>query len=812
MLNGLHIDQLAALPPDQLQVFLDQIRRDGLEERIVHDWRFTARDSQLPPDWSADWQWFVLNAGRGFGKMLTVDTALPTPTGWTTMGAVQVGNFLLDEQGSPCRVTHKTPVQYAEINRVRFSDGSWLDACAEHQWATLTALHRKRLNRRRHEIPDDWAANAWVGTTASLRRTLRYGKRGDRNHAIPMAAPLSLPLADLPVDPYVLGYWLGDGTAREGSLTIHPTDQPSFFLAARRYKPRQLSHPNSVGTRGLTMHLRELGVLNNKHIPEAYLRAAESQRLALLRGLMDSDGYAAKSNVEFTTINSRLAAQVSELALSLGEKPRTYRGRATLYGEDKGPKYRICWRPAVSNPFHLARKAKRITFDDLQASRNRHRMVTAVEHTGVMAPMQCVSVDSPHRLYLAGRAMIPTHNTWCGSNLTNEVVYERGVRRVALVGPTLTHVRNVMIEGPSGLIAQARPGQRPTYHPGKFKMVWPNGAVGFAYTSENPKKLRGPEHEWAWCDEIAHWANPSATFSNLRFGLRLGERPRSVFTSTPRPIKLVRKLLADPQAVVRYGSTMENAVNLAAGYWDIIKEYEGTRLGRQEIEGKVLLDNPGALWQTDLIEAMQLEPDSGMVPHFAEIVVAIDPAMSHGPGSNETGIIVAARGVDGLGYVLDDRSVRGKPSHWAKAAVDAAATWGADVYVAERNNGGDLVAENIRAQEPGAAIRTVWASRGKVTRAQPIATLDERGQIKHIRNRRKRSGTNSELVLAKLEDQMLQFEPGGVTGVKEADDAEPLLIGDEDVSDSPDRVDARVWALTYLFRRELKTGNKFRVF
>lgn len=333
--------------------------------------------------------------------------------------------------------------------------------------------------------------------------------------------------------------------------------------------------------------------------------------------------------------------------------------------------------------------------------------------------------------------------------------------RIALVGPTAADVRDVMIEGESGILSVCEPWNLPTYEPSKRRLTWPNGAMATAYSAEEPDRLRGPQHTHAWADEAAAWARPD-TWDMLMMGLRLGEHPRVVVTTTPKMVPLMRSIQSMPGLVVTRGRTLDNSANLAPSFLTgLMARYEGTRLGRQELEGEDLDDNPDALWQREGIDAARVRH----APELRRVVVAIDPAVTSNADSDETGIVVAGLGTDGRGYVLADRSGRYKPDGWARRAVEAYHEFSADRIVAEGNQGGEMVAHVIGTVEQGLPLRIVHATRGKVTRAEPIAALYEQGRVSHVGS------------LAALEDQLCTWTSGGP---------------------SPDRLDALVWALTEL--------------
>jgi phage terminase large subunit-like protein len=368
-------------------------------------------------------------------------------------------------------------------------------------------------------------------------------------------------------------------------------------------------------------------------------------------------------------------------------------------------------------------------------------------------------------LLLAGRGFGKTRTG--AEEVRNRIA--AGYRRIALVAPTAADVRDVMVEGESGILAISPQNNRPRYIASNRRLTWPNGAIATTYSAEEPERLRGPQHDFAWCDELAAWRYPEA-WDMLMFGLRLGRDPRVVVTTTPKPIKLIRELLADQTTAITRGSTFDNRANLAPAFLSqIITKYQGTRLGRQELDAEILDDTPGALWRIGLIDDLRVK--RGDHPDFTRIVVAIDPAASAGEDSDETGIVVAAKGTDGHGYVLHDGSGRMMPTEWARVAIEAYRDHSADRIVAEINQGGDMVEATIRMIDPMVPYTGVRATRGKVVRAEPVAALYEQRRIHHVG------------AFPQLEDQMCAF----------TSDFDRARAGS-----SPDRVDALVWAFTDL--------------
>ncbi len=337
--------------------------------------------------------------------------------------------------------------------------------------------------------------------------------------------------------------------------------------------------------------------------------------------------------------------------------------------------------------------------------------------------------------------------------------------RIALVGETLGDVREVMVEGPSGIATISR-WNRPRYEPTRRRLLWDSGAVAHAFSSEDPESLRGPQFEAAWCDELAKWKNADACFDMLQFGLRLGEEPRQLVTTTPRPIPLFRRLLGDPAFTVTRMRTEENAENLAEGFIAAIRaRYAGTRLARQELDGELIEDRPDALWSRAVLEAA-----AGAHGALRRIVVAVDPPATSRRTSDACGIVVAALDEADRAVVLCDATLAAaRPQDWAERAVALYRDYEADCIVAEVNQGGDMVVAVLHTVDPAVPVREVRASRGKWLRAEPVAALYAQGRVVHAAR------------FPELEDEMCDFGPEGLSDGR-----------------SPDRVDALVWAVTEL--------------
>lgn len=372
-------------------------------------------------------------------------------------------------------------------------------------------------------------------------------------------------------------------------------------------------------------------------------------------------------------------------------------------------------------------------------------------------------------LVLAGRGFGKTR---CGAEWIRAEVTSKRASSIALIAETQKDLEEVMCFGVSGISSVFPPHQKPKITKKPIRVEFHTGAVAYGYNATEPDQLRGPNFDAAWGDELAKWRYARDTFDQLQFGLRLGKHPRQIFTTTPRPIPILKEILSASTTAVTRGITMDNRANLAEPFIKYITEkYAGTRLGRQELSAEILDDVPDALWTRMALDRDRRKPDQ--VPALKRVVVAIDPAAKKNDMPEDgaaTGIVVAGIGEDNRGYVLDDATCRESPNGWARMAVACFDRHQGDCIVGEINNGGEMVQATVRAVRSTVPFKEVHASKGKWTRAEPIAALYEQGRISHV-------GT-----FASLEDEMVNFGPNGMSG-----DA------------SPDRVDALVWALTELF-------------
>jgi phage terminase large subunit-like protein len=374
--------------------------------------------------------------------------------------------------------------------------------------------------------------------------------------------------------------------------------------------------------------------------------------------------------------------------------------------------------------------------------------------------------DWPVWLVMAGRGFGKTR---LGAEWVRRIAEADGSAVIALVAASLHDARAIMVEGPSGLLAIAPPDRRPSWSPTRRELRWPSGARAFIHGAADPDSLRGPQHSHGWADELGKWPNGVLAWDNLAMGIRLGERPRIVATTTPRPVPLLLRLQADPAVVVTRGRTFDNRGALPGAFLaEMARSFGGTRLGRQELDGALLLDVEGALWTRALLDRCRLPGAPPPREALARVVIGVDPpASAHG---DACGIVVVALDAAGMALVLADLTIAGaSPERWARRVADAAQHWQADRIVAEANNGGDMVASVLRASGHALPLRLVHAARGKSARAEPVAALYEAGRVRHAG------------MFAELEDQLCGMIVNGHY---------------EGPGRSPDRADALVWALS----------------
>ena len=766
------MEQIAMLPPEEQAKVLSGMDADSL----MWDWSVWGRPEQQAPE--GDWNIWAYIAGRGAGKTrtaaewvreeakhtttgqrrfalvartaadvrdvivegeaLALGTLIATPTGFVSMADVRVGDTVLGGDGNPCKVTAVFPILEDRPCYSVDISGVKVVADANHKWTTSTHVERSYESR----MPRVYES---VRTTLDIYESLKTSSGYSvSNHSIRVSAAVGTH-AELPISPYTLGVWLGDGTAKNATITSHTDDQSHVRsrIEAEGYATTDNKTIYTFGvTKGLNKSLKDAGLLKNKHIPEIYFHSSLDQRMALLQGLIDTDGtISLRGQVEFDNTNSRLISDVARLVASLGIKHggvKFRKGGQEVSGAGRGlgyiasDSYRITFTtslPVASLPRKVVRVKK-------WRNEEKWRYIKDVEPTNSV-PVRCIAVDSPDHTFLITEQYIRTHN--------------------------------------SGIMNVTPPSERPLYEPSKRRLTWPNGNTATCFTADEPDSLRGPQFTHAWGDEIAAWRQtPDAAgmtaFDNLRVGTRLGSQPKIIVTTTPKRVPLLYKLIEESKTgrvVITRGSTLDNSGNLSGAYLDAITGvYAGTRLAQQEIYGEMLDDVEGALWTAEVID---LARQAGMPLGTPLRVIGVDPSVAENP-RDECGIVVCASTAERdlykrQAWVLEDASVLGSPTVWAEKVVEMARKWGCPV-VAEVNQGGALVKNAIHTIDPNIVVLEVHSKYGKALRAEPVTLAYEQGRVHHVG------------FLADLESQMYSWIPGE--------------------GKSPDRVDALVHAMTAL--------------
>lgn len=794
---------LAELSQDEREQALD-----GLDaEALTWSWQYKGRKDQLEAT-NSDAPTILYVGGRGAGKALDLDTPIPTPSGWKLMGDLKTGEEVFGSDGSIVRIVRAHPVLLdRECVTVEFSDGTEVICDAEHLWSTWDKPARKNAGRG---LPG-WGPG--IRTSAEIGRTLRHSTR-EINHSVVVASAVQYPEQYLSLDPWVLGIWLGDGsfTGRGWGASLCLGDDDAKWVLAELatrgfeasssrqeldYYTGEERHARTYQIRGLGAALRSIGIGADKRVPEAYLRGSELQRRDLLAGLLDSDGdVARRGSVGFISVRPWLADTVAELAISLGyivgrgTKMVTPKATWNPTHKEYGPYYLVRFTPREQVFKSRASAAqsgedqayvgalRRIEEIRGQLNRVRHRYIVAVTPVETR-PVRCITVDAPDSLYLCSRSMIPTHNTRAGSEWVRDKIERKpkGMKlRFALVSRTTADVRDTIIGGDSGLMSVFPPHQRPVYIGHLRTIRFYDGSEGLCFSSNEPDQLRGPQFQAGYADELAAWdftpdVSGLTAWDNLQIATRLGDNPQIYASTTPRRIPAVRELYRRAKAglgvkLVTGASTYDNPYLSNAYLNTMTGLYEGTRLSQQELYGVLLGDIEGALWQLDDLDSARVDTAPFDLPM---IVVGVDPSVAENP-KDECGIVVAcATGGTVLkrhAYVLADRSVHGPPKVWAKAVVKAARDFHAPI-VAERNQGGALIKEAIHTIDPTLRVKTVWAKKGKLLRAEPVTLVYDQHRVHHVGR------------FPQLEDQMCSW------------------VQDRK-SNSPDRLDALVYALSAL--------------
>lgn len=726
------IEGVRALPEEQQTAWWKSLT-PAEADAFLHDWNFLARDEQLPPD--GLWTHWLYLAGRGAGKTRTgAETArqkvkegckrlgLIAPTSADARDVMIEGEALALDTPIPTPMGWSTIKELSPGDKIFTGNGEVTTVVAKSPvcnvpCAAVKVRHSEPIIASLNHL---WVTQTWrerddniphtTRTTQEISDTVEHFL--ETNHSVPDNPVLMLPEKDLPIPPYTYGI-----------VACGPVKRSPRDTELREGIEEDGYHVNRPqGRTVLEMVLPELPPVT------MYLRASRLQRIAAVQGMMDACG-------EIDTYNTCLfhhkdiavVELLRQLLLTLGVQPRVASRNITGFR-------------ASFTPFRIKRYVDRLP----KEYRYMRRTIRSVEPAKTV-PTQCIEVAHPSGTFLCGRDYVVTHNSGVLAISWDNDFDDKGV----FMG-------------------------KPLYEPSKRRLTWQNGAIATLYSADEPERLRGPQHDYIWADELCSWRRPE-TWDLAMFGLRLGVNPQAFISTTPKPKKLIMDLLKDPNCSVTKGSTYDNRANLAANFFKtIITKYEGTRLGQQELMGVVLEESEGALWSRTVLDKTRRKDFD--LTLLVRIVVAVDPAITSNSDSNECGIVVAGIDAQEHAYVLEDYSGVYTPAAWAKKAVNAYKYWGADRIVAEGNQGGEMVKHTIRTEDRTAPVKIVHASRGKMARAEPVAALFEQNTAHMVGD------------CPDLEDQLCVWEP--LSGIG-----------------SPDRLDAMVWALTDLTIGKGMTGQ-----
>lgn len=743
---------------------------------ILHDPEYWVRDNQFVGLEEDDEPITILLAGRGFGKDLDKSISILTGNrGWITIGEVEIGDTVYDEQGNLCNVIDYQEPDTKKAYEITFDTGEKVIVGEDHLWTTWTHQARKCFGRNvGGKYPKDWYRWSFTNptkknaepigpktlSTEEIAQTFRHGKRGDLNHSIPNCAPLEVASnEDLPLHPYLVGFWLGDGSKNGGVLAGIDTEIFKRIESLGYDVNHETKSECTVYVRGITKQLREIGIFKNKHVPDSYKINSIENRLELLRGLMDSDGFIHDKNftAEFCNMNKQMAESVLELACSFGEKATLITGRATFNGKDCGEKYRVTWTPTNVNPFWLERKAviaeKALTKTTGQVNRARQRMMKDIREVPIPeAGLRCLSVDSPSHLFLVGKTFIPTHNSYSIAAAVHRAIEKKGIKSILLVSRTVRDLRSVVVPAIEQFWYEGHPN-KPTFNKNNGEMKWPNGAEALCVAAESGEDaVRGQNVELFICDEFAFYGNNEGIITQGMLALRKGISKFIGATTpfaSPRLIEWVNSWKSGDKAIkIVTGSTMENSRNLSKTFLrETVDRLEGTLLGRQEIYGELILENPGALWQMKTIEDNYVKESD--TPRMLKYSIGLDPAIlsqkssvgkKTGREPDSTGIVLSGMCENDFVWVLRDFSGSYTTEGWVAKACelfDQYRATGAEVtIVVEVNTIGEESLEyyfrQAKRMDVWRYVVCTYSTRSKLQRAQPYALLTEQGKVKLV--------------------------------------------------------------------------------
>lgn len=682
--------QWQQMNPSEKMLFINEIEKNGTaaeKAALAYNWvDIWSRPEQIPYMYTGieDWDTWYFIAGRGCGKLIAkTDSCITYNRGWITYGDLEVGDYVFTERGTPTRVLATYPqdaTNKLKYYRVKFNDGTHIDACGEHLWHTWTHQERKQYMRRDgaksgiprpQDYPDNWATfddgkciRTKTRTTQQLLDTLKIGNRGDNNHSIPLCKPCQFPEKKLPIHPYLLGYWLGNGSQRDAILTINNDDIECVERKLHSLNIKTARYNNPKGTYCTTLNtfvskeLKDNKLLKNKHIPDEYLTSSIEQRWELVRGLLDSDGcFEAGSEILFYNTNKSIIDSLKKILGSLGCKYTQRKKIGKIYGVE----YKECYSLKITsldvNPFYIKRKAnkwikwryKKVN----QIFRQRARMIVDIT-TIDPVDMMCITVDSPSAMYLIGDQCTPTHNTKAGSELVRRAVFEMFPKfplRIGCVTPKFSDIEAVVALGDSGVMNVLAPWEKEKarFYSTSRMIVFNEGtsyesSIEFC-SADNPESLRGRQYHIMWLDEIAAYPDPNEIIMQVAMCLRLklpnGISAKKFITSTPKPYQFLRDAVKEAETnsrlLITRGTTFDNRANLSETMFREIARYDGTSIGNQELYGEIISGDTAGFIKRSWIK---LWPAHEPYPKFDYIFTSYDPAFTEKKENDPTGIVI----------------------------------------------------------------------------------------------------------------------------------------------------------------------------
>lgn len=804
--------------------FIEFLVNSGLSEEEIQEVRYDGEIWAHPKqhiDFSAPCpRYTMVLAGRSFGKSVRKNTPILTANkGWITVGEVEIGDYVFGQDGKPTEVVDYQEDEPEKCYKVEFDTGEKLVVDSRHLWTTWTHRDRKRYMRKDSKWYNDpkddyepdwpmWMAEGKNGvevfgpkvrTTEDIRNTLRHSKRGDLNHSIPTTHPVEFEYQEVPIDPYILGLWLGDGCKSSGYfVSVDPEIIQAFRDAG--YDVSNSNHrDDTYYIKGLVTDLKRLGFYKNKHIPKSYMENTIDVRLELLRGLMDSDGHidqrpkgTGKNRVEFCQAGNNLgiAKDVVKLVASLGEKLTWRESDSVLNGEVKSRRIRVAWKPNRFNPFRLKRKydvvQKYLETLKGQGTRTRQRMITAVNP--VPAPeegLRCLTVDNDSSLFLVGETLIPTHNSWALGYTVKRLVEKHKLTKIAVCCKTARDIKITIVPAIEKFYDDKDP-DKPIFNKHSNIIYYPKyDAEVVCYSSESGEDApRGGNFEAVLLDEAAFFHNNEGIIDNLDLACRLEPSLMIGFTSpfaSPNLLDWYQKWKdGDPNYRFITGTSFENLDNLSESFKTSLEAKVNTTRGRQEVLGELVLENPEALWNMQTIEDNLVK--QGNLPDMVEISIGVDPSINakgqgaKGRAADSTGIIVAGLGEDGLLYVLDDHTNSFTVEKWVAKVCDLYDHYTSEVGKVKIQMESNVIGKqamkhifmNVGRVDVFKVIDFQFSTQSKLQRLQPYSLLAEQGKVMYVDKRS----------LSELFKELCSFTGKG--------------------KKSPDRADAFVFALNQI--------------